>query len=80
MYKTKHQNLQPRQSDISLCHVRLTDDCLPVLMSVYFIANTKYSIAHLFPVLLTRRFQILKYTYYAVFRFVSLKSLSFIVE
>ena len=56
----KRQTLQPRQSDISLCHVHLTDDCLPALMSVYFITNIKYSITHLFPVLLTRRFQILK--------------------
>ena len=53
------------------------------LTSVYVIANTKHrltylALAPLFPVLVTHRFQTLKYTYYVAFSCISLRILSFL--
>ena len=51
--------------------------------SVYFIPNTKHCIltflakTQLFPVLLTHRPHIVKYTYYVVFCCISFRSMSF---
>ena len=54
------------------------------LPSVYFINNTKHCITYLaltplFPVLLTSRFQIVKYTHYVAFCCILFRSLSFLV-
>ena len=53
------------------------------LPSVYFITNTKHCITYLaltqlYPVLLTSRFHIVKFTHYVVFYCISYMSLSFL--